>query len=153
MNEVLENLINKLDREIIAYKIVELSAPAMTVPDVIKFAKTPVKDDEVCKTIMLKTPKGFVGIFLRGYDRLDMKRLDQYFMGKVRFANAEEVKEHANVDPGAVCPLLLNVPLYIDQRALELKNTHFGSGDHMFGIEMNPNDLLMISKAKKINCT
>ncbi|MFA5927489.1 MAG: YbaK/EbsC family protein [Patescibacteria group bacterium] len=151
MNKLLSDLKSNLDKAELGYKIIELSAPAMTVPDVIKFAKEPINENEICKTLIVKAGTGFIAIFLRGENKVNFKALKSLFGPKVRFATAEEVKASANVDPGAVCPLILNVPLYIDESAIVLSNAHFGSGDHMFGLEMNPADILEITGAKIVN--
>ncbi len=53
----------------------------------------------------------------------------------------EEVKEITGVDPGAVCPVMVPVPVIVDMKVLELENVNFGSGNHMFGIEIKRRDL------------
>jgi prolyl-tRNA editing enzyme YbaK/EbsC (Cys-tRNA(Pro) deacylase) len=45
------------------------------------------------------------------------------------------------VEPGAVCPILLRVPLLVDRRALTKEMINFGSGHHLYGLEIDPRDL------------
>jgi len=147
MNQLLTNLVEELNSKSIPHRIVELSHPAMTVPEVKEFAKEPIVEHEVCKTIMILTNNGAIGIMLQGNRKIDFKKLRAQFGKTSRFATAKEVKAAANVEPGAVCPLLLNVPLYIDKSVVELQNAHFGSGDHMFGLEMRPVEIKKFARA------
>ena len=57
-------------------------------------------------------------------------------------ASPDEVRKVAGVDPGAVCPLTLSIPLTIDTRVIKLLRVNFGSGHHLHGIEMRTADLL-----------
>jgi prolyl-tRNA editing enzyme YbaK/EbsC (Cys-tRNA(Pro) deacylase) len=66
----------------------------------------------------------------------------------LRLATQDEIKQETGLEIGAVCPLFLDLPMLIDKRVLSRKKVNFGSGDHMFGIEMNPRDILKCVKAK-----
>jgi len=119
------------------YRIIELSDKAMTVADVIRFARGSVNPDEICETVVIKLrDNGFAGALLRGTDRLDNRKAEALFGKKFRFATPEEVPEAAHAVPGAVCPVLLDIPLYIDHRVLELQQVNLGSGDLRHGLEL-----------------
>lgn len=136
-----------LEEAEIPFNIVELSDRAVSVQDVIKYSKSKLKLEEICKTIVIKTGKGAkYAVFLRGIDRIDFNKLGK-ILGKVAIASVSEVKEVTGVDPGAVSPLTLKLPIIMDEKVLENDKINFGSGDPLYGIELKPEDL-----CKVINC-
>ena len=124
----------------IEYRIIELEARAISVDDVIEYSKEPINPDEICKTILVKRKNQYHGLFLRGADQIDFKKL-KTIIGKSSIASRDEVKEISGVDAGAVCPLLLDVPVFVDKRVLDLEKLNFGSGNHLYGVEINSGDL------------
>jgi prolyl-tRNA editing enzyme YbaK/EbsC (Cys-tRNA(Pro) deacylase) len=46
------------------------------------------------------------------------------------------------VPVGAVCPVLIGVPIYIDEKVMKIKKVNMGSGDLEKGLEMKLKDLL-----------
>ncbi len=132
----------------INYRLIRLSQEAFTVDDVIKYAEEPVNANEVCKTIILRGKKSNrkFGIFLRGGGKIDFSAAKKLFGEEMAIATPDEVIESAGVEPGAVCPFLLSVPLYVDPDVLTLTRINCGSGDHLFGLEFATEDL-----AKAVN--
>jgi prolyl-tRNA editing enzyme YbaK/EbsC (Cys-tRNA(Pro) deacylase) len=130
-----------LEEKGVDYRLIELSDRAVTVEDVERYAKDGVDPDEICKTIVLKDRDGGMhAVFLRGRDRIDFRKL-RGLIGKASVAAPDEVEEATGVKPGAVCPLLLYIPLYVDERVFMKEKVNFGSGNHLYGIEMSPNDI------------
>ena len=130
-----------LDEKGIEYRLIELSDRAVTVEDVVRYAKDGVDPDEICKTIILKDGKGSMhAVFLRGRDRIDFRKL-RGVIGKASVAAPDEVEEATGVRPGAVCPLTLDIPLYVDERVFDVEKVNFGSGNHLYGIELSSRDL------------
>ena len=121
------------------YKIIDLEAEAFTVGDVVKAG---VDEEEVVKTLIVRTNRGFMALALRGKDRLDFKKIRKLFGSKSELAKPEEVLKVVGVPIGAVCPVLVGMPLYFDKGVMDLKNVHMGSGDLMHGLEMKLSDLL-----------
>ncbi|MCW4012277.1 MAG: YbaK/EbsC family protein [Candidatus Bathyarchaeota archaeon] len=132
-----EDLLNDAGVE---YRIIELEARAISVDDVIEYSKEPINPDEICKTILVKQKKQFYALFLRGADQIDFKKL-KAVIGKSSIASRDEVREISGVDAGAVCPLLLDVPVIVDERVLGLERLNFGSGNHLYGVEISSGDL------------
>jgi prolyl-tRNA editing enzyme YbaK/EbsC (Cys-tRNA(Pro) deacylase) len=122
----------------------------MTVEDVIKFSNGRVNPKEICKTLILKDQENnSYAIVALGSDRVDFEKVRKRFgSSKLRLATQEEIKQETGLEIGAVCPLFLDLPMLIDKRVFSRKKVNFGSGDHMFGIEMNPKDILKCVKAK-----
>lgn len=56
----------------------------------------------------------------------------------------------AGVEFGAVCPILLGIPIVIDRKVAELEKVNMGSGDLLKGIELNLEDLLKALPEHKI---
>ncbi len=140
-----------LRQQKLPYKTIDLAQEAFTVVDVVDAG---VKIDEVVKTLVIRVHSSsspglergggvkFVALALRGNDRVDFKKVRKLFGPKTELAKPEEVLRVTGVPIGAVCPVLVGIPLYIDQNVLDLKNVHMGSGDLMHGLEMRLNDLL-----------
>lgn len=132
----------------IAYRLIRLNQKAFTVDDVMKYSEDEVKADEICKTIILKGKKSGrkFAVFLRAMHRVDFKEAKKFFGEEMSIASAEDVQEAAGVEPGAVCPFLVSVPLFVDKHVFDLKTVNCGSGDHLYGLEFEMGDLGKIVK-------
>ena len=124
----------------VEYRIIELTDRAVSVEDVIRFSKEDINPGEICKAIIVKSKAGFTALFLWGSDRVSFEKL-RGVTGKARIASPEDVIEITGIKPGAVCPLLLSVPVIVDMKVLELDRVNFGSGNHLYGVEMRSSDL------------
>ena len=125
----------------VEYRLIRLRERAVTVQDVIDYAEGDLNRDEICKTIIVKDSKGSKhALFLRGRDRVDFNKL-KAVIGKSSVASCSEVKEATGLEPGAICPLTLGIPVYVDGRVLALERVNFGSGDHLYGVEVKVIDL------------
>jgi prolyl-tRNA editing enzyme YbaK/EbsC (Cys-tRNA(Pro) deacylase) len=132
-----------LDTKNISYRIIELKDRAVTVNDVIEYSKEDINTEEICKTILVKGKKEYYALFLRGADKIDFKKL-KALIGKASIASRMEVLAVTGVEPGAVCPLLLDAPVIVDERVLSLERLNFGSGDHLYGVEIASGDLKQV---------
>ncbi len=131
-----------LEEKGVEYRLIELECRAISVSDVIRYSKEQVRPEEICKTIILKDGEGdMYAVFLLGDRRIDFKKARAVIGGEVSIAGYDEVKDATGVEPGAVCPLLLRIPLYIDEGVLSRERINFGSGDHLYGIEIRSQDL------------
>jgi len=128
----------------IKYRIIKLSQTAYTVADVVKYSGGKVKTEEICKTIILMSKKNgkAAALLLRGCDKLDFSAVKNLFGERLAIASPDQVKKVTGVEPGAVCPLMLKAPLFVDQKVLALKNINCGSGHHLYGIEFQTKDLI-----------
>lgn len=150
MNEKLKEIINKLKEKNIDFKLIELKDRAMTVEEVMKFSDGKVDPKEICKTLILKDKENnSYAVVSLGNDRIDFEKVSKKFnCSKLRLATPEEVEEKIGLEIGAVCPLFLNISMLIDRKIFNRKKINFGSGDHLFGIEINPKDILKCVDAK-----
>ena len=78
---------------------------------------------------------------LLGSHRIDFKKVKSVIGAKVKIATFEEVNATSGVEPGAVCPILLKDPLLVDHIVLTKEKINFGSGHHLYGLEIDPRDL------------
>jgi len=150
MNESLQTIIKKLEEKGIEFNLLELKDKAMTVEEVIKFAKEKVNPNEVCKTLILKDQENnSYAVFLLGNDRVSFSKVRKRFnCSELRMASPDEIRQETGLEIGAVCPLFLDLQMFVDRRVFNRKKVNFGSGDHLFGIEIDPKDILKCSKAK-----
>lgn len=132
------------------YEVIDLGGEVFTVEGV---SKAGVDEDEIVKTLIVRVNGNpsisgisgsirFAALAVRGKDRLDFKKIRKLFGSKSGFAKAEEVLKVCKVPIGAVCPILLGIPLIFDRKVMDLKRVHMGSGDLTRGLEMDFKDLL-----------
>ena len=135
------------------YRLIALAERAVTVEDVVKYSNGSVAVQEICKTLIVRGKKSRdkYAILLRGEDRLDFSLAKAEFGEAIEVASPQEVSEAAGVEPGAVCPVLLRVPLLVDAQVLSLEKFNCGSGDHAFGLEMKTADLAKAVNYKVLN--
>ena len=150
MNEKLKEIINKLEEKNTQFNLIELRDRAMTVEDVVKFSDGKLNPKEICKTLILKDlENNSYAVVSLGLDRIDFEKVRKRFnCSKLRLASPDEIKQETGLEIGAVCPLFLDLPMLIDSRIFSRKKVNFGSGDHLFGIEINPRDILKCVDAK-----
>src|SRR3990167_6645853 len=162
----------------INHKISDLGGEVYKVEDVIKVGVNP---DEILKTLIVRVESSkesdrqnmrrsfkkvqFIALVVRGKDRVDFKKVRRLFGPSTSFrvkcelAKPEEVQKVAGVPVGAVCPILLGIPIYIDKKvfqtflrssnksaglknAMGLRHVNMGSGDLTKELEMEFKDLL-----------
>jgi len=132
----------RLEEKGVSYRLLELREKAYTVEDVVKYAKDKINPEEICKTIILKDDEGNkYAVLLLGKHRINFTKMKDIVGRKLSIANYEEVRTETGVEPGAVCPLVLDIPLFVDKRVFDVKRVNFGSGDHLYGLEISPRDL------------
>ena len=131
-----------LESKCVKYRLMELEERALSIEDVIRHSKDEINVDEICKTMILKDREGgrYV-VLLLGRDRVDYGKASRAIGRKVSLASFKEVKEAVGVEPGAVCPLTQEINLLVDRKVMWRKRINFGSGHHMYGLEIRTRDL------------
>lgn len=133
----------------ISYRLIELSDRAYTVKDVVKFSKGDITLHEICKTIIAKSDDGHsYALFLYGEDKVDFKKIELIIGERLQIAKHSEVKESAGVKPGAVCPLLMHIPIIMDSKIVNFNKVNFGSGHHLYGLEISTKDFIKLVNPK-----
>ncbi len=101
------------------------------------------------KSLLLKTPDGFVLAILPGDAKLDSKKLKKVLGVKdLRFAKPEEVKEQMGCEIGACYPIasIANLRAVMDPSLGENEIIFFNPGVHDRSIKMKFSDYVSISK-------
>ncbi|MEI6296066.1 MAG: YbaK/EbsC family protein [bacterium] len=139
----------------VEFKLLKLEQKVYTVEDVKKFNNGLVNLEEICKTIILVGKKtGLkIAVLFRGNDRLNFKQVKKLFGGEMRIADAEEVRGSGGGEIGAVCPFLVNIPLFVDKKVFQLEKINCGSGEHSCGLEVRVIDLEKISNFQVVEIT
>ena len=131
-----------LEEKGISYRLIELSEKAFSVGDVIEYAKEKLNPEEICKTIIVEDERGTrCAIMLLGNHRISFSKAKRFIGSRVTVLKPEEVKEATGIEVGAICPILLKIPIFVDERVLEKEKINFGSGNHLYGLELSTKDL------------
>ena len=92
-----------------------------------------------------REPKQFAACIVRGSDRLDVNRTVRGLMGasKLSFASAEETQSVTGMKLGGVTPFALpaGIPVYADEKLLDLEYVVLGSGSRSSKISVPPEAL------------
>ena len=126
----------------VPYKVIHLAGKSISVNDVVRNSNGNVNPDEICKTIIVEDNNGNgYAFFIEGDKKIDFSKAKKIVGRKLRIMNSERLLELTGTEPGAVCPFLLDMPLFVDKAIFGKENIHFGSGDHLVGLEIKPDDL------------
>lgn len=128
-----------LEKLKIPFKLFGLPEKVYKVEDVVRAG---INEDEIVKTLIVQSGSGFIALAIRGKDRLDFKKVRKLFGAKSELARPEEVERIVGIPVGAVCPILVGIPLYFDKKVMELGRVNMGSGDLKVELEIELADLL-----------
>lgn len=130
----------------IEYRLIELSDQSISFKDVIK--NSDLNPDEICKTIIVEGEKRYA-VFLKGDQKIDFAKLKEV-IGKCNIISFKDLKKDYG-EPGTICPITVGLPLLVDKRVLETEKINFGSGDLLYGLEMNTKDLEKVVEYKVVD--
>ncbi|MFP3950922.1 MAG: aminoacyl-tRNA deacylase [Candidatus Bathyarchaeia archaeon] len=132
----------ELDSIGVYHRLIKLTGRAKSTEDVIRYSVDALDPEEVCKTIILKTIEGgHYAALLQGRDSIDLEKAEEYLGVEVKLASIEDVRNVTGMAVGAICPVLLKMPIMVDKRILRHEKINFGSGHHLYGIEVCTRDL------------
>ena len=131
-----------LEEKGVEYRVIKLSNKAISAEDVVKYAQDKIGPDEVCKTIVVKDKKeNKYAFFLKGSHRIDFSKTKEIIGQRTRIVNDNDLKEITGRERGEVCPILLDIPIFVDKRVFQTEKINFGSGNLFYGIEITSKDL------------
>ncbi len=132
-----------LEKKGILFDTIQLEKPAFTVSDVVKYSSGRINAGQIIKTMVLKDKnREFFAVCLCGEDRVDFAKLEKIRGKTARLASPEEVFRIVGIKIGAINPVGLNIPLYIDFRVMNLEKVNFASGKHDMELEAGLESLL-----------
>lgn len=136
----------------ISYRLIKLLKVGVSFEDVIKYAEDKIDREEICKTIIAKDKKDEkYAFFLMGDDKIDFSKIKRIIGKRVSIISYNDLIKSIGTEPGAVCPLLLNIPIFVDKKVLETKKINFGSGNPLYGLEISTNDLSRVMKFEVVD--
>ncbi len=146
MNNLMTKVKDQLDQAGIKYEFTKL--PDDISMDVDVHMKFHGKDMSHAMTNMVfKTEKGFIVAQRRGDTQIDSKELKKLLaVQRLSLATKEEL-EQFGLEPGIVPPLGYEIPIYMDNKVLEKDVIYTGTGDRLFTVKLNPNDLIKVNQA------
>ena len=147
MSNLMSKIKDQLGKAGVKFELIPL--PEELAVDVISHMKFHGKDLKFAMpNIVLKTEKGFVVVQRRGDTQIDNKKLKKLLgVQRLSLANKEELEKYG-LEPGIVPPLGYDIPIFIDKKVLENNEIYTGTGDKLFAIKLNPNDLIKVNKAQ-----
>jgi len=141
-----------LENKGINYRLIKLSEKGISFEDVIKYAQEEINPNEICKTIIVKDKKNNrYALFLKGNQKIDFSKAKEIIGSKISIISYEDLKKSTGTEPGAVCPILLDFSIFVDKKVLETNKINFGSGDHLYGLEINSKDLNKVINFKVVD--
>jgi Cys-tRNA(Pro)/Cys-tRNA(Cys) deacylase len=140
-----------LDQEGVSYRLVPHSKAVYTVEAAAQERGVPA--DEMVKSILLvDSDRHAVMACVAGNDRLNVKAVRERLPNwkRLQFASAETILEVTGCIQGAVAPLGLphTVPVIFDIAIERCRKVNISSGDPMAGVELDPHDLIQLSRAQ-----
>ena len=134
-----------LKKKNIFYRLIRLEAKGITAKDVLNHSPEPVKPEQICKTVVLKRHDGsYFACCVLSSRKIDLQKVKGYVGQDAFVAPSSEVKKACGYAPGGVCPVLIDLELYVDKTVFDFSELHFGCGDVHYGLVMDPRDLYKI---------
>jgi len=141
-----------LDAHGIAYRLLLHSEPVFIVAMAAR--ERGVTEQEMVKSILLRDKDGrYVMACVPGNARVDPRAVRANLpgeWGRLHFANAQEILAVTGCVQGAVSPLGLpeDVPVLFDEALASSGRVNISSGDPMAGLELDPNELIRVARAR-----
>lgn len=101
------------------------------------------------KTLIISTKKGYKALILKGGNQADEKKIEK-LVGKRSIVSEKTLREKFGFLPGCVCPLDLDLPFLIEQKAAEMEVWSMGAGDPKKGINVRKQIALDLITNKQI---
>jgi len=134
------------------FRLIKLSDKGISYEDVLKNSEDEINPNEICKTIIVKDKKGNKYAFLlKGDRKINFLKAKEVIGKKISIVSFEDLKKSTGKEPGAICPLLLDMPIYVDDKVFETEKINFGSGEHLYGLEICSVDLDKVIQFEKVN--
>ncbi len=99
------------------------------------------------KTLVVETKEGFVGIILKGLDRLDSKKAKE-ILGRWSIVDTDTLENKLGFKVGGINPFCLNIPLFIDKKIKNLQILSMGAGSQSKGMNIESKWLFELENAQ-----
>lgn len=151
-NVMKKRVLELLDSFGVKYELIKLPDNiSLDVTEHMKFHGRPMKS--ALATMIYSTEKGFVAVQRRGDTKISSKKLRDYLgVKRLSLATKEELAQ-MGFQIGLVPPVGLEVPLYADQKMLEIEEIYTGAADNEYGMLTSPKELFKVSKPTMCDVT
>ncbi len=143
--KVFDILKEKLKKEGVSFKKIELSEPPRSAKDVERLFGCSL--NQVLKAIVLVGKEEPVLAILPGDKRVDFQKLKEITgIHELRMASPDEITEITGYQLGGVCPFFLKnkIKKVMDKKVFEIKIVNIGGGIPILGVELKAKDLKRI---------
>ncbi|MFZ5942811.1 MAG: YbaK/EbsC family protein [Bacillota bacterium] len=109
-----------------------------------------VEPAQIAKTLLFVGKRINVLVVTCGDEKVDTKKLKEYFSDKFRFAKADEVEEVTGFPPGGVCPFALKneIPIVIDKSISRFSVVYAAAGNAGSAVPVTAEQLLEITQGQ-----
>ena len=130
------------------YEIIQQDKPILSAADAEGFY--PV--EQSAPTVVLQTEDGLIGCIVSMQNgRLDFETLKaQFGFKKLKMADRKKIQKETGYAVGSVPLVGLGLPLLFDKKLLCHDFVYGGTGDELFTLKINPEDLLKVNEIKGI---
>jgi|GEM_PF-32456 len=97
------------------------------------------------KTLVIKTKGGFKAVILRGSEKIDNNLLEK-IVGKWTVVDEDTLTNEFGFIPGTVCPVVLEIPIIVDENVLKLDILSMGSGNLSKGFNIKREEMVEVIK-------
>lgn len=97
--------------------------------------------ESAIKTLIVSTKEGYKGVILKGSDRIDQSKLKS-IIGKWQVVDSDTLQKEFGFAPGTICPIGLDIPIFIDETAIPMKVWSMGAGAVDKGVNIAVEEVL-----------
>lgn len=147
MEKVRTRLRCELETRGIGFRVIS-HEPVLTMEDVKRVLR--VELEETAKTLVVKAGGRMFLVVVPGNHRLDKKKLARLLevsRKSIDMLPREEVIKETHLEPGAIPPFGLGLPVVIDLSLLAKHWIYCGFASHVESLQINPKDLQVVSQA------
>ena len=109
---------------------------------------------EVAKTVVLRTPAGYVRAVLPASERLDLRKVRAILGKRIELASEEDLeRDYEGFELGAIPPFAgaHRDPVLVDRRLAERESVVLEAGSRAESVRMLTGDLVWLTRAKVVD--
>lgn len=144
-----EEIANQLREKGINFEVITFTDEVISARDKDTSVDKNYDPKNAIKTLIIKTKDGYKAIILDGSEKIDEALLEKK-VGKWSVVDEETLVKEFDILPGTVCPLILDIPILVDERVLEREVWSMGSGDIKIGLNVMKDDVVKAITFEKV---
>ena len=140
MTKVSDRTLSQLDEKKLKYQLIPLPKDIdLDIASHMRFHGRSMK--HALATMIYHTEKGIIALQRRGDTRVSSKKIRQNLkITRLRLVTEDELRS-LGYNPGLIPIAGFTIPVYLDQKVLEMNEIYGGIGDNLYGIKINPVEL------------